>query len=116
MEAEIDLCPDLRSKLDAALIDDCPLPPRGRLHPRRLQRELDALREMAHGGKQWIARYQAEEIERTGIASLKVGFNKVFGYYIEVTNTHRGKVPGRLHPQADDQERRALHHAGAEGV
>ena len=49
---------------------------------------------MAHGGKQWIARYQSEEIERTGIASLKVGFNKVFGYYLEVSNTQQGKVPG----------------------
>ena len=48
---------------------------------------------MAHGGKQWIARYQAQETERTGIANLKVGFNKVFGYYIEITNAHRDKIP-----------------------
>ena len=54
---------------------------------------LDALRELAHGGKQWIARYQAEESQRTGISTLKVGFNKVFGYYIEITNTHREKIP-----------------------
>ena len=50
--------------------------------------ELDDLRELAAGGKQWIARYQAEEAARTGIPSLKVGFNKVFGYYIEITHTH----------------------------
>ena len=54
--------------------------------------------------------------QRTGIPSLKVGFNKVFGYYLEITNTHRAKIPAALHPQADGQERRALHHAGAEGV
>ena len=46
---------------------------------------LDELRDLARGGKEWIARYQAQEIERTGIPSLKVGFNKVFGYYLEVT-------------------------------
>ena len=55
--------------------------------------ELDELRELAVNGKRWIADLQAEERERTGIPSLKVGFNNVFGYYIEITNTHREKVP-----------------------
>src|SRR5204863_7915478 len=55
--------------------------------------ELDGLRDLAAGGKQWIARYQAEESARAGIPSLKVGFNKVFGYYIEITNTHSSKIP-----------------------
>ena len=55
--------------------------------------EVDALRDLATGGKQWIARYQAEEIARTGIPSLKVGFNKVFGYYLEVTHAHGHKIP-----------------------
>src|SRR5262249_18390883 len=54
---------------------------------------LDELREIARGGKSWIAKFQAEQIRRTGIPSLKVGFNKVFGYYIEVTNTHRDRIP-----------------------
>ncbi len=94
LEAQIDLCPELRAKLDAALADDCPLSSRdGGFIRDGASPELDALRELAHGGKQWIARYQAEETQRTGIPSLKVGFNKVFGYYIEVTNTHRDKVP-----------------------
>jgi DNA mismatch repair protein MutS len=94
LEAEIDLCPELRAKLDAALADDCPLSSRdGGFIREGASPELDALRELAHGGKQWIARYQAEETQRTGIPSLKVGFNKVFGYYIEVTNTHRDKAP-----------------------
>jgi DNA mismatch repair protein MutS len=94
LEAEIDLCVDLRSKLDAALADDCPLAAReggfirDGFHP-----PLDALRELAHGGKQWIARYQAQEAQRTGIPSLKVGFNKVFGYYLEITNAHRVRIP-----------------------
>ena len=55
--------------------------------------ELDGLRELRDGGKDAIARIQSEERERTGIASLKVGFNKVFGYYIEVTNTNLHLVP-----------------------
>ena len=54
---------------------------------------LDETREIAEQGTRWIARFQDEEIRKTGIPSLKVGFNKVFGYYIEVTNTHRAKVP-----------------------
>jgi DNA mismatch repair protein MutS len=94
LEAEIDLCPDLRAKLDAALTDDCPLSNReGGFIREGFHAELDALRELAHGGKQWIARYQAEEAERSGIPTLKVGYNQVFGYYIEITNTHREKIP-----------------------
>ena len=94
MEAQIDLCPDLRGKLDAALVEDCPLPSReGGFIRDGFSDELDALRDLAHGGKQWIAQYQAHQSERTGIPNLKVGFNKVFGYYLEVTNTHQGKVP-----------------------
>ena len=55
--------------------------------------ELDELRNLALSGKQWIAEMQRKERERTGIPSLKVGFNNVFGYYIEITNTHREKIP-----------------------
>lgn len=55
--------------------------------------ELDRLRNIASGGRQWLADYQAREIQRTGIPSLKVGFNQVFGYYIEITNTHRDRAP-----------------------
>src|SRR5439155_16155269 len=50
-------------------------------------------RGIARGGKEWIARFQAAEIARTGIGSLKVGFNQVFGYYIEITHTHVSKIP-----------------------
>ena len=90
----IDLCPELRSKLDAALADDCPLSSRdGGFIREKFSPELDNLRELARGGKQWIARYQGQETQRTGIPNLKVGFNKVFGYYIEITNAHREKIP-----------------------
>src|SRR3989454_1026585 len=56
-------------------------------------RELDELKDARDGGKRYIAGLQARERERSGIASLKVGFNKVFGYYIEVTNPHKARVP-----------------------
>ncbi|MHB1034926.1 MAG: DNA mismatch repair protein MutS [Pirellulales bacterium] len=94
LEGELDLCPDLRGKLEAALVDDCPLASQegGFIRP-GYSPQLDALHELTSGGKQWIARYQAGEVERTGIPSLKVGFNKVFGYYLEVTHTHGQKVP-----------------------
>ncbi|MGA9118780.1 MAG: DNA mismatch repair protein MutS [Bacteroidota bacterium] len=55
--------------------------------------ELDELRSFAFNGKKWIADLQKTERERTGIGSLKVGFNNVFGYYIEVTNAHKEKIP-----------------------
>jgi len=94
LEAELDLCPDVRSKLESALVSDCPLTAReGGFIRDGFDEELDRLRELAAGGKQWIAKYQAEVVEKSGIPNLKVGYNKVFGYYIEVTNAHRDKVP-----------------------
>ena len=90
----IDPCESLRDRLAAALAEECPLVSRdGGFIREGYSGPLDELRELTRGGKQWIARYQAQETERTGIASLKVGFNKVFGYYLEVTNTHNSKVP-----------------------
>ncbi|MEX1274761.1 MAG: DNA mismatch repair protein MutS [Bacteroidota bacterium] len=56
-------------------------------------KELDELRELTFSGKDWIAKLQQQERERTGITSLKVGYNNVFGYYIEVTHTHKDKIP-----------------------
>ena len=55
--------------------------------------ELDELRSLAFNGKKWIADLQKTERERTGIGSLKIGFNNVFGYYIEITNAHKEKIP-----------------------
>jgi len=55
--------------------------------------ELDDLRSTSRDGKSWIAKLEAEEKEKSGIPSLKVGYNKVFGYYIEITKTHKDKVP-----------------------
>ncbi|UCD39395.1 MAG: DNA mismatch repair protein MutS [Fidelibacterota bacterium] len=77
-----------------ALVDDPPLNiSKGGYIRHGFHGELDELREIAQSGKSWIASLQAEERERTGIPSLKVGYNNVFGYYIEVTRTHQEKVP-----------------------
>jgi DNA mismatch repair protein MutS len=58
-----------------------------------VDKELDDLRLIRSSGKSYIAKIQQDETDRTGITSLKVGFNNVFGYYLEVTNTHKSKVP-----------------------
>ncbi len=90
----LDPCPELQEELSAALIDPCPLTAteggliRPGYHP-----DLDEWRTLAQGGKKWIADYQAREMQRTGIPTLKVGYNKVFGYYIEVTQAHQDKIP-----------------------
>ncbi|HEY1066283.1 MAG TPA: DNA mismatch repair protein MutS, partial [Pirellulales bacterium] len=94
LENELDLLPELRAELDRALCDDCPLHANeGGFVREGYNEQLDKLRELAAGGKQWIAEYQAQEITRTGIPNLKVGYNKVFGYYIEITQSQYGKVP-----------------------
>jgi DNA mismatch repair protein MutS len=94
LELRIDLCADLREAIETALVDEPPLSPHeGGVIRRGYNAELDELSNVAHGGKEWIARFQAEAIRTTGISSLKVGFNKVFGYYIEITHTHADKVP-----------------------
>ena len=90
-------CDDLRQRLVESLQDECPLASReggfirDGFHP-----QLDEFRKLASGGKEWIARYQAKMTEQTGVATLKVGFNKVFGYFIEITNAHRDKVPAEF--------------------
>jgi DNA mismatch repair protein MutS len=58
-----------------------------------INEELDNLRKVAHSGKDYLLQIQREEIKKTGISSLKIGYNKVFGYYLEVTNVHKAKVP-----------------------
>jgi DNA mismatch repair protein MutS len=90
-----DLLGDLAAKLMAALTDRPPATlADGEIIRPGFDAALDELRELRDGGKQYIASLQQRERERTGIPSLKVGFNKVFGYYLEITNAHAGRVPG----------------------
>jgi DNA mismatch repair protein MutS len=94
LEGRLELCPDVRELLDKALADDPPYVAKdGGVIKAGYNTELDELRTLTSEGKNWIARYQAQEITRTGIGSLKVGFNQVAGYYIEITNANASKVP-----------------------
>jgi DNA mismatch repair protein MutS len=97
LEERIDLCGDLRERLTAALVDDCPMSPReGGFIREGYSADLDECRELMAGGKQWMAAYQAKIAADSDIPSIKVGFNKVFGYYLEVTHAHQGKVPAEF--------------------
>ncbi|PEN15389.1 DNA mismatch repair protein MutS [Longibacter salinarum] len=91
---ELTACPAVVQKIDDALVDEPPAKiAEGGLIREGYDEELDELRAIAHDGKAWMSELEAQESERANIPSLKVGFNKVFGYYLEVTNTHKDKVP-----------------------
>ena len=94
LNAQITESPDLVELISRAIVDDPPLAVKeGGMIRDGFDAALDELRDATRGGKDWIAKLQQQEIERTGIASLKVRFNSVFGYYIEVTKSNLDKVP-----------------------
>lgn len=94
INGEIDVCPDLAKTIRETIIENPPLQAtEGGLIRPGCSRELDELREMAHGGREWITKYQAQVSEATGIQNLKVGFNKVFGFFIEVNHSQSDKIP-----------------------
>lgn len=87
-------CPYIEEKIVTEITDNPPaLAAKGGVINKGVHPELDELRQIAHKGKEYLARMQQSESEKTGISSLKVGFNNVFGYYLEVTHTHKEKVP-----------------------
>ena len=91
---DFDLLTDVGDELARALVDSPPAQlDDGDSIRAGYDAELDELQAARDGGKQYISALQARERERTGIGSLRVGFNKVFGYYIEVTHTHRDRIP-----------------------
>ncbi|MFW6457509.1 MAG: DNA mismatch repair protein MutS [Planctomycetota bacterium] len=92
---QLDPVPEVTGLVGSAIVEDPPTAlTDGGLIRDGYNAELDDLRQTAREGKNWIAEFEAKESERSDIPSLKVGFNKVFGYYIEVTNAHKEKVPG----------------------
>lgn len=94
LNAQIHALPDLVALLDRALVDEPPIPIKdGGLFKAGYNRDLDELRDAASKGKQWLVEFQQREQERTGIASLKVRHNNVFGYFIEVTKANLDRVP-----------------------
>lgn len=89
-----DSCQDLCQEIGRTLLEDAPLAlGRGKSIAGGINAELDELRRLATGGKEYLVELQQRESERTGITSLKIAFNNVFGYYIEVRNTHKDRVP-----------------------
>ncbi len=98
LDSQVSESPDLVEIISRAIVDEPPLPIKeGGLIRDGFDAALDELRAAQRGGKDWIAKLQADEITATGISSLKVRFNSVFGYYIEVTKSNLDKVPPHYH-------------------
>lgn len=91
---QLNVCQSIYDKIDKEINEDAPVKvDKGNVIADGVDAELDELRSLAGNGKSYLADLQQRESERTGIPSLKIGFNNVFGYYLEVTNTHKDKVP-----------------------
>ncbi|MES1197864.1 MAG: DNA mismatch repair protein MutS, partial [Chitinophagaceae bacterium] len=87
-------CPYISEKIFKEIVDNPPaLAIKGGMMNSGINDELDELRKMAHSGKEFLAQLQQKEATATGITTLKIGFNNVYGYYLEVTNSHKNKVP-----------------------
>ncbi len=91
---QLNPCQTIADRIEKGLHDDPPVQLiRGKVIAAGVSVELDDLRKILYSGKDYLNDLQAREIQRTGITSLKISFNNVFGYYIEVRNTHKDKVP-----------------------
>lgn len=94
MGEQLNPCNSIRERMEREITNDPPvLINRGNVIQQGVSEELDELRKIAYSGKDYLAQMQERESKRTGIPSLKIAFNNVFGYYIEVRNTHKDKVP-----------------------
>lgn len=92
--SSIDGCSELYDRIARTLTPDAAAAiGKGDVIAKGVDPELDRLRDISHGGKEYLLMMQQRETERTGISSLKIGYNNVFGYYIEVRNAHKDKVP-----------------------
>ncbi len=91
---QLTLCEQMRERIRLTIVPDPPVA-QGRIGTiaRHVDEELDQLRDIQTGGKEYLLRIQQREIEQTGIQSLKIAYNNVFGYYLEVRNTYRDMVP-----------------------
>lgn len=91
---QLNECETIRERITREIREDASVAARGEYILAGVDSELDELRSIAYSGKDYLLKIQQRESQATGIPSLKIGYNNVFGYYIEVTNTHRDKVPG----------------------
>ena len=95
---DVDACEDLINNITNTLSEEAPnAVSKGNVIKKGISQELDELREIAYHGKDYLNKLQQRESEETSIPSLKIGFNNVFGYYLEVTNSHKDKVPDSWH-------------------
>ncbi|MEO6169158.1 MAG: DNA mismatch repair protein MutS [Chitinophagales bacterium] len=91
---QLNPCELIRERIGKEIREDAPpVAAKGGIIREDVSEELDALRKISHSGKDYLLSIQKTEQERTGITSLKISFNNVFGYYLEVTNAHKSKVP-----------------------
>ena len=91
---QLNPCDIIRERIQKEIVADPPTAiNKGKVMAEGVSQELDDLRKIAYSGKDYLAQIQQRESEKHGISSLKIGFNNVFGYYIEVRNTHKNKVP-----------------------
>ena len=91
---QLNPCESIRERIKKEIRTDAPaVTSKGNFIADGVNAELDDLRNLSRSGKDYLVNIQKREVEATGISSLKVGFNNVFGYYLEVTNTHKDKVP-----------------------
>ena len=91
---QMNLCESLRERIAREVVDDPPqLVQKGGIMKPGVSETLDELRNIAYSGKDYLLKIQEREAQQTGIASLKIGYNNVFGYYLEVRNTYKDKVP-----------------------
>lgn len=91
---QINPCDFLLEKIERELLEDAPmLTHQGGVIKDGVDPDLDEYRSLANSGKDYLLQIQHREVQKTGISSLKIAFNKVFGYYLEVSNTHKDKVP-----------------------
>ena len=92
--SQINLCDVLRQRIEKEMQPDPPqLVSKGNIIRDGFSNELEELRQISRGGKDFLLKIQQREVEKTGIASLKIGYNNVFGYYLEVRNTYKDQVP-----------------------
>ena len=91
---QLSLCEEIRERIEREIVPDPPaVQGKPNIFARGIHDELDELRDIQQNGKNYLLQLQQREIENTGISSLKIGYNNVFGYYLEVRNTYRDQVP-----------------------
>ena len=91
---QLSLCTEIRERIQREIVPDPPaVQGKPNIFARGINEELDELRDIQRNGKDYLLKMQQREIEETGISSLKIGYNNVFGYYLEVRNTYREQVP-----------------------